>query len=95
MTNPYYTFFLDDEQVVKLGSWIAEQDANAVAAQKANPPDVPRDLLESCWELGYPYGGAIGGSLTYSFTPTSLGVVVKVTNSHTKESIDLTEYGDW
>lgn len=41
------------------------------------------------------YGGAIGGALTYSFTPTSLGIVTKVTNNFNKETIDLTNYDEW
>jgi len=39
--------------------------------------------------------GAIGGSITYSFTPTSLGVVVKVKNDLSGAEIDLTEYENW
>ena len=40
------------------------------------------------------YYGAIGGELTYSFTPTSLGVIVKVKHAYGME-IDVTEYDDW
>ena len=39
------------------------------------------------------YGGAIGGATTYSFTPTSLGTVFKVT--HFDETLDLTDYASW
>jgi hypothetical protein len=38
--------------------------------------------------------GTIGGEFTYCFTPTSLGVVIKVKHVNGKE-IDLTEYEDW
>lgn len=38
--------------------------------------------------------GAIGGTTTYSFTPTSLGVVVKVRCACGVE-IDLTDYKNW
>jgi len=41
------------------------------------------------------YTGAIGGSLTYSFTPTSIGCVVKVEEVITREVIDLTDYENW
>jgi hypothetical protein len=41
------------------------------------------------------YTGAIGGRYTYSFHPTSLGVVVKVTDELKKDEIDLTDYEDW
>ena len=41
------------------------------------------------------YTGAIGGQLTYSFTPTNLGVVVKVTDEFSNNTLDLTDYNDW
>lgn len=37
--------------------------------------------------------GAIGGATTYSFTPTTLGVIFKVT--HFDKELDLTNYKDW
>lgn len=42
-----------------------------------------------------PYYGAIGGGLTYSFTPTGLGVVVKVKEYYTGEELNLTDYDSW
>jgi len=45
-------------------------------------------------EMGKPYYGAIGGSLTYLFTPTSLGVILKVQHANGAE-LDVTEYNDW
>jgi hypothetical protein len=39
--------------------------------------------------------GANGGVYSYIFTPTSLGLVVEVRNNVTKESINVTNYGDW
>ena len=41
------------------------------------------------------YIGAIGGSLTYSFTPTSIGVVKKVYDSLTDKELDITDYDLW
>ena len=40
------------------------------------------------------YSGAIGGRLTYSFTPTGLGLVTKV-KCACGEFIDLTGYESW
>ncbi len=37
---------------------------------------------------------AIGGAFTYSFTPTSLGDVIKV-KYFTGDEIDLSDYEDW
>lgn len=38
--------------------------------------------------------GAIGGKMTYCFTPTSLGMVGKVLCACGKE-LDVTDYGSW
>jgi len=38
--------------------------------------------------------GAIGGRLTFSFTPTSLGLIVKI-NCGCGEELDLSEYKEW
>lgn len=91
-----YNFTLSPEQLVKLNDWIDLQNSKAVDMQRANPPQgVPLDLLESCWEDGFPYSGAIGGNLTYSFTPTSIGVIVNIKHGNTGQDIDLTEYDLW
>lgn len=42
---------------------------------------------------GHPSHGAIGGATTYSFTPTSLGIVFQVT--HLGETLDLSDYKSW
>ena len=40
------------------------------------------------------YSGAIGGRLTYSFTPTSVGCITRVTCGCGDE-ITLTDFNDW
>ena len=49
------------------------------------------------WSMARPKknSGAIGGRYTFSFTPTSLGVIIKVIDDFNKEFIDLTEYESW
>jgi hypothetical protein len=37
----------------------------------------------------------IGGRYTYCFTPTGLGVVIKVIDNLTSEELDLTNYSLW
>lgn len=39
--------------------------------------------------------GAIGGLYTYSFTPTSIGIVIKATNGITADTLDLSDYDGW
>lgn len=41
-----------------------------------------------------PYGGAIGGQITYKFTPTSIGIVVTV-HCTCGEAIDVSDYNNW
>lgn len=40
------------------------------------------------------YEGAIGGKITYTFTPTGLGLIEKGVCACGKE-IDVTDYQDW
>lgn len=72
-------FSLDEKQIEKLEKWNQEQEAKAAEKQGKKEP----------------YYGAIGGALTYMFTPTSLGLVAKVEHGYTKETIDLTNYSEW
>ena len=43
---------------------------------------------------GRVYYGAIGGSLTYSFSPTSIGTIIKVSHVNGNE-LDVSDYQDW
>ena len=39
--------------------------------------------------------GAIGGNLSFCFTPTSLGMVIKVKCSQCNAEVDLSDYENW
>ena len=39
--------------------------------------------------------GAIGGRYTYSFTSTSLGIIIVVKDNLTQKEINLTDYDSW
>ncbi len=42
------------------------------------------------------YSGCSGGRFTYSFTPTSIGMVITVTDAmEQKDTIDITDYDGW
>ena len=89
-----YTFSLNTNQIKKYEAWQALQTHTAMIEQKANPPNnIPCHVLESCWEEGYPYDGAIGGSATFHFTQTSIGTIA--TANYRDKVIDLTEYESW
>ena len=72
-------FTLTKEEYEKLDKWSKLQDA--IVAKKQNSAE--------------PYYGAVGGAITYSFTPTSLGVITKVKHAVTKDVLDLTDYENW
>lgn len=42
------------------------------------------------------YSGSIGARFTYSFTPTSIGTVITVSDAmEQKDTIDITDYDGW
>lgn len=86
-------FELSDEQVKRYYAWVKQTNMLAIEKQKENLPHT-RIYLE-CWEAGYPYGGAIGGAHTFSFTHTSLGTICKVKDAFTNKELDLTDYASW
>lgn len=76
-------FTLSSMELATIAKWAKEQDEIVVAKQKAQGNAGDR-----------PNYGAIGGELTYIFTPTSIGTIVKVVHGVTKAELDLTDY-DW
>jgi hypothetical protein len=96
-------FGLDNTQYVKLSTWIKEQEKIACEMQLKNVEDSLKERLDDKWLLsrreelkgGLAYYGAIGGALTFSFTPNSIGLGVSVAHGYTKNSIDLSDYENW
>jgi hypothetical protein len=86
-------FSVDKEQMVKINKWKSELDKKTIAKQKESMSE--KDFSFLTQDGKYPYGGAIGGSLTYSFTNTSLGTVVTVKDGFTGETLDVTDYDMW
>lgn len=41
------------------------------------------------------YCGAIGGRYVYSFCETAVGIIVKVYDEITKETLDVSDYENW
>lgn len=85
------TFTLDADQEIKLAEWCRTQDEAVLAEQRKSDDPFIREEAEA----GFAYYGAIGGELTYSFSPTSIGTVLVVKHSVTGEEINLTDYGSW
>ena len=89
-----FTFTVERWQHDKYLVWVDEQNKKAVEIQKKkikNPG--PEHIM--CWEMGYPYCGAIGGEISWEFTPTGLGDCCVVKHSVTGEELNLTDYNSW
>lgn len=74
--------FLNQPELARLNAWKKEQ--NIKSRQQQNLSE--KEPLNT---------GSIGGLYTYSFTPTSIGLVIKVTNNLTQDVLDLSDYDDW
>lgn len=79
-----HKFELTDDEVAKVKTWELVQDAEWVRQKRLKDPLGGSEA----------YYGAIGGSLTYSFTPTSIGMIVKVKHPLGTE-LDLSDYDSW
>lgn len=86
-------FSLSKEQKEILDKWLREEVYPEVVEKQMADTLHPTPFHYDCWERGYPYEGAIGGALTYCFTTTSLGTVVKV--KYGTDVLDLTDYDSW
>ena len=98
-------FEIEAELVPKLNAWIHDIDEKVAREQvrtgtlkdRVRLPEAILRVVSDSLEHGepLPYYGAIDGAYTYSFSPTSLGCVVKVRNTVTGDEIDLTDYSHW
>ena len=86
-------FSVNKEQLETIKKWKDELDKQTVARQKETMSAADFSLLTQ--DGKYPYSGAIGGDLTYSFTNTSLGTIITVTDKFTGEKLDVTDYDIW
>lgn len=90
-------FELTPEQYARAMKWISEEVYPEMVTHQKETITDPTHIHFACWEAGYPYEGAIGGGITYEFTPTSLGIVerVKYTTYSKVYELDLTDYKSW
>jgi hypothetical protein len=73
------SFTINAEQMAKIAKWAKEQDRLYKKVHSNTGP--------------FLYG-AIGGELTYSFTPTSIGLIIEVEHA-TGAVLDVSDYEDW
>lgn len=87
-------FEITAEQHERINQWLeTEVYPVEIARQKESGEFDAMPIAHDSWEQGFPYTGAIGGGMTYSFSPTSIGLVTKVT--YLDHSLDLTDYENW
>ncbi len=86
-------FLITPEQQKKALKWLHSEVYPKVIEQQKERFKQPDPMIALCWAEGYPYEGAIGGGISYEFSPTSVGMVVRM--RYGEFVLDLTEYGDW
>lgn len=83
--QPSQAFGLNIAEQAVVNEWYQSLVPEIKASQK-----IPDHLGQ-----GEPYYGAIGGGLSYSFTPTSLGTIIVVKESLTGKELNVTDALDW
>lgn len=86
-------FEITASQRKAVSEWHESIKSEIIEAQRKTM--APDDFSRNTSDGKYPYYGSISGGLTYSFTPTGLGVMLVVTEHSTRKSINLTEYEKW
>lgn len=87
-------FEITPEQESVVNEWLKRNVYPKLIEEQKASGQFNSSIAEDCWEMGFPYEGAIGGAVTYEFTPTSVGIVKKVRYTDRFE-LDLTDYGNW
>jgi len=88
-------FEITAEDNAKISKWLRDEVYPSIVSEQLKNPDIAQHLYpDDDGIIRRPYTGAIGGGLTYEFTPTDMGVVTKVRYFNGKE-LDLTDYDSW
>lgn len=87
-----YVYEVTAADLERIRVWSKEQDAKNITKNLTDPNVDPFARSEA--ESGHAYYGAIGGSLTYEFTPTSIGLITRVRHAN-GEVFDYTDYDRW
>lgn len=88
------TFSITNEDAEKITKWLNEIVYPPILEQQMEDPDLREFVGEDDQGRKIPYSGAIGGGLTFEFSPTSMGTVVKVKH-YSGPELDLTDYESW
>lgn len=77
----------------KIDHWLKTEVYPEIVAEQKRDFQTARLLYTDEDGNTVPYLGANGGALTFSFTPTGIGVVKQV--SSFGKTLDLTNYDEW
>lgn len=84
---------MEIEEAVRVFGLTQSQCETIELWKKSVKKKVMKDFPGDALQPDEPYFGAIGGSTTYSFTPTGVGMIITV--KYGNEELDLTEYDKW
>jgi hypothetical protein len=91
-------FTLEESELKQIMTWLQEKIYNPIAEKQLEDPNIAHYVLKREDGSYQPYLGAIGGGLTFEFTPTSLGLIIKVNHLDVNgvvQTLDLTDYDSW
>ena len=89
---------LSDQQNKAINDWLYNECFPKTIEQQKLDILEPDEFVQLCWDAGEPYSGAIGGGITITFTPTSIGVITTVIyrkNTPDEMELDITDYETW
>jgi hypothetical protein len=87
------SFSLSIDDLKKIDNWLHNVVFPSIVEEQKKNPDIAPLLFEDSNGVTHPYEGPNGGVLTYCFTPTSLGIIVKVT--YREHELNLTNWENW
>lgn len=85
------TFNVSAAEEVVINDWYNSLKPEILAIQNASTSSSSNSTLTK----DEPYYGAIGGGLSYCFTPTGLGNLVSVTESITGKTLNVSDALGW
>lgn len=86
-------FEISEDQHKKINEWLKDVHQEVIEMQRKSMD--PKEFSLLTMDGKYPYYGAIGGGLTYSFMLTSLGITTVVKESITGKELNVTDYSGW
>jgi hypothetical protein len=88
------TFTVTLEEQQKINDWLHTEVYPAIVA-KQKKSSLANMIVSDEDGNELPYFGAIGGDVTYQFTPNSIGMAFVVIHGSTGQKLDLTDYESW